>query len=293
MKRAVALGFFDGVHIGHGALLSKAKEIAGKEGLSPCVMTYSRHPSAVLSTKSVPLINTTEERAFLIRELYGITDIVIKDFTKEYSELSPVEFFEKILLEELSCAYVVAGFDFRFGKGGSGDKDTLLSLCKSHNIGCEIVPAVMCGGEPVSSTRIRAHLAAGEMDSSNSLLGHPHCILSPVIHGQALGEKLGFPTANQAFDDACQIPKFGVYISRVTVAGETFRAITNIGRRPTVCDGFSVYAETHIPGFSGDIYGEVMKTEFLRYLREEKKFSSRKELCEQISQDVLSAMQEI
>ena len=293
MKRAVALGFFDGVHIGHGALLSKTKDVAEKKGLSPCVMTYSRHPSAVLSEKSVPLINTTGERTSLIRELYGITDIVIKDFTKEYSSLSPVEFFEKILISELSCAYVIAGFDFRFGKNGEGDADMLSSICKAHNIGCEIVPAVMHGGEPVSSTRIRAHLAAGELDKVNALLGHNHCIISPVIHGQSLGEKLGFPTANQSFDISCQLPKLGVYVSRVTVSGKTFPAITNIGHRPTVCDDFSVFAETHIPGFSRDIYGEVMKTEFIRYLREEKKFSSRDELCEQISQDVLSATQEI
>ena len=289
MKRAVALGFFDGIHIGHGELLKRAVSAAEKFSLSPCVLTYSNHPSKVLSGKSVGLINSPEERKYLISELYNISDIVIKDFTPDYAALSPDEFFENILLGELSAKYVVAGYDFRFGKGGSGDSETLKALCKKHDIGCEIVDEVKLDGEAVSSSRIRPLLVNGDMESAKKLLGHYHCTISEVLHGKALGKTIGFPTANQNFSNDVIIPRHGVYVSRVTVDGKTYRAITNVGVRPTVSDELTARAETHIPGFSGDLYGKIMKTEFVRFLRDEKKFSSLSDLIRQISQDVLDA----
>ncbi len=293
MKRAVALGFFDGVHIGHGALLRRTKALAERHDLAPCVMTYSQHPSAVLSKERVPLINTTNERILLISSLYGIDDVVIKDFTRQYASLSCEEFFEKILISELSCGYVIAGYDFRFGDGGAGDADALYALCKKNNIDCEIVDAIKRDGEAVSSSRVRKLLEEGDMEKARELLGHYHCTISPVIKGQTLGKKLGFATANQAFDETVKIPRRGVYLSQVTVGSRVFRGITNVGVRPTVLSSSEVFAETHILDFSGDLYGQTIKTEFVSFLREEKKFSSLDELHEQISQDVIRAREEI
>ena len=289
MKRAVALGFFDGVHIGHGALLRRTTEVSEKLSLSPCVMTYSNHPSSVLGEKSVPLINTAEERASLISELYDISDIVIKDFTREYANLSVDEFFEQILISELSAGYVVAGFDFRFGRGGEGDAKKLSELCAEHGLGCDIIDEVTLDGEEVSSSHIRRLLEDGDIFRANELLGHPHCTVSEIVHGQNLGTTLGFATANQSLSPEIIIPRRGVYVSRVTADGKTYPSITNIGTRPTVSDDGKVSVETHIFDFSGNLYGKKIKTEFIRFLREEKKFSTKDALLRQISQDVLAA----
>jgi len=292
MKRAVALGFFDGVHIGHGALLEKTCAVAEEYALSPCVMTYKNHPSEILLGKSVPLINTPDERCHLISSLYGITDIVMKDFTKEYAALSCEEFFENILIGELDAAHVVAGYDFRFGRGGMGDAKTLKELCLRYGLGCSIVDEVSFGGDAVSSSRIRSLLSRGLVSEANELLGHPHCTISHVIRGNGIGRTLDFPTANQRFSADILIPKYGVYASRTTVDGASLASVTNVGTRPTVSEEEEVFSETHIPDFSGNLYGKPVKVELLRFLREEKKFSSRDELLRQISQDVLEALRE-
>lgn len=292
MKRAVALGFFDGVHIGHGALLRRTREVSEACGLSPCVMTYSNHPSSVLSEKSVSLINTAEERSALISEMYGISDIVIKDFTPEYAALPCEEFFKKILLEEMRAGYVVAGYDFRFGRGGQGDATILKKLCAEHGLGCDIIDEVTFEGEEVSSSHIRTLLESGDVKRANELLGHPHRTVSEVLHGRKLGRKLGFATTNQALSADIIIPRRGVYVSRVTFDGKTFRGITNIGVRPSVSNDNKISVETHILDFDGDLYGKKITTEFIRFLRDEIKFSTQDELLRQISQDVLAARHE-
>ena len=288
-KRAVALGFFDGVHIGHGALLTRCKEVAEKKGLSPCAMTYSRHPSEILGKNPTKLLSTQDERVKLIRDLYGIEEVIIKDFTKEYAALSPVEFVERILVDELNTGYVVVGFDFRFARNGEGDAKELLRICKDKNIGCDIVDEVKIDGETVSSSLIRSLITAGDIKKATRLLGHNHCIISEVIHGQKLGQKLSFPTINQEFAKNAELPKLGVYVSRVEVLGRTYRGITNIGVRPTVGSGERALAETHILGFSGDVYGKIAKVELCEFVREEKKFDSLEKLQEQIKKDIAFA----
>lgn len=292
MKRAVALGFFDGVHIGHGELFKATVRAAEEHSLTPCVLTYAQHPSEVLSDSRISLINTVDERISLISGLYGISDIAVRDFTEKYASLSCEEFFESILIGELDAGFVVAGFDFRFGHRGRGDAKLLKKLCKDYGIGCEIVDEVMLSGISVSSSYIRTLILGGKVGEASELLGHNHFITGEVLHGQSLGKKLGFATANQRICENIVIPKAGVYVSRVTVDGKTYPAITNIGTRPTVTDDGSVFAETHILDFSGDVYGRMMKTELISFIRAEKKFSSADELCEQISQDILCVRRE-
>lgn len=291
-KRVVALGFFDGVHIGHGALLEMTVRRAAEKEASAAVMTYSNHPSSVVAPSAVKLINTTEERCALIRELYGISDIIVKEFTKEYSLLSGEAFVTEVIKEELGACHVVAGFDFRFGKGGECDAAELMRLCRNSGIGCDIVDAVELFGAAVSSSRIRECIASGNMAAARELLGHYHCIMSKVSHGANLGKDLGFPTANQEIHDDVLCAKHGVYLSRVTVGGKAYRGVTNIGVRPTVSEGKRPRAETYIIDFSGNLYGEKIKLELVKFMRGEEKFSSLETLRERISRDVTLAKAE-
>ncbi len=284
-KRVVALGFFDGVHLGHGELLKNTKSLAKTLGASPAVLTYSHHPSEILSDTPVKLINTVSERCAIISELYGISDIVVRPFDSEYASLSCEEFVDKILVSELSAVGVCAGYDFRFGKGGKGDAELLLKLCRERNIECRIIEKVTLHGEVISSSAIRKLLENGDILRANELLGHHHCMISEVEHGKALGRTLDFPTANQELPKNAVVPKCGVYISRVTVRGCEFVGVTNIGMRPTVESETVPRLETYILDFSGDIYGEKIKVELISFLREEKKFSSVEVLKEQIVQD--------
>ncbi len=288
-KRVVALGFFDGVHMGHGALLEATVRRAAQKGASAAVMTYSNHPSSVVAPSAVKLINTTEERCALIRELYGISDIIVKEFTKEYSSLSGEAFVAEVIKKELRACHVVAGFDFRFGKGGKYDAEDLARLCRESGIGCDIVDAVELHGEPVSSSRIRECVAAGDMAAARELLGHYHCIMSEVTHGAHLGKNLGFPTANQDLQEDVLCAKHGVYLSRVTVDGKHYRGVTNIGVRPTVSKEVRPRAETFIIDFSGDLYGRKIKLELVKFMRVEEKFCSLKALRERIERDIAIA----
>ncbi len=284
-KRVVALGFFDGVHLGHGELLKSTKSLAAELGVTPSVLTYLRHPSEVLSDTPVRLINTVEERCAIISELYGIDDIVVRAFDPEYASLSCEDFVDKILVSELSAVGVCAGYDFRFGKGGKGDAELLLKLCRERDIECRIIEKVTLDGEVISSSGIRKLLENGEIARANKLLGHYHCIMSVVEHGKALGRTLDFPTANQALPKNAVVPKCGVYITKVTVDGSEFKGVTNIGMRPTVESGAAPRLETYILDFFGDIYGEKIKVELVCFLREEKKFASVELLKKQIVQD--------
>lgn len=292
-ERVVALGFFDGVHIGHGELLRQVVKKSRELSMIPSVLTYSAHPSEILAKEAVKLINTTEERCGIIRELYGIEDITVKEFTKEYASLSCECFVDEVLVGELSAGHVVAGFDFRFGKGGKGDSDTLRLLCESRGIGCDIVDKVEVDGDVVSSTGIRELIRSGDVESAARLLGHYHCIVSEVKHGASLGKKIGFPTINQELSEKLCLPKFGVYAACVEIDGKRYPGVTNIGIRPTVAEGAAPRAETHIIGFGEDVYGKTVKTELVKFLREEVKFSSLEELKAQISRDKELAKNEI
>ena len=285
-KRVIALGFFDGVHIGHGELLRKVKARAAELSAKSSALTYLRHPSEVLANTPVKLINTTDERVTLISELFGIADIIIKDFTEKYASLTCREFVSEVLVRELSCVHVVAGYDFRFGSGGSGDAEMLSSLCREFGIGCDVEPPVCIDGRAVSSTEIRALIADGKIKEATRLLGHRPCMISEIRHGAKLGGKMNFPTINQSFLPSVQVPKLGVYSSRTVIDGKEYMSVTDIGVRPTVSDAGEVRAETNILDFSGTLYGKRIRVELCDFMREEKKFASVSELYEQIARDV-------
>lgn len=285
-KRVLALGFFDGVHRGHRALLEQTVKTAREEGLISSAMTYSAHPAECLGNRTVKLINTTEERVFLMKELCGIGEVIVRGFTREFSELSCSEFIDRIVIGECNAEHVVAGFNFRFGKNGVGDAEMLNVLCRERGLGCTVVPEVDYMGERVSSSLIRGFLRSGDIARANDFLGHNHCIISKIVHGDNIGGKLIVPTINQYFGENIEIPKYGVYASVTYIGEKRLMSITNIGVRPTVSSSGEVRAETNIIDFSENVYGKTARVELVGYLRGEKKFPSAAELRAQIEKDI-------
>lgn len=284
-QRVIALGLFDGVHLGHGALLKCAKARADALGVTASALTFATPPAQVLSGKSVALINTPAERTVLMKTLYQIEDVILLPFDAAFAALSWDSFLTR-LLETYHVCHIVAGYDFRFGAGGMGDAARLRAFCAAHDLGCDIIEQVSLDGEKVSSTRIRALLHAGKMEEAARLLGHPHYLELPVLSGHQLGRTIGAPTVNQIPAPETLLPPFGVYATRVVVGDTQYRGVTNIGVRPSVSSENTVTVETHILDFSGDLYGKTLPIEFLTMLREEQKFTSIPELKTQILRDI-------
>ncbi|MCM1334979.1 MAG: riboflavin biosynthesis protein RibF [Bacteroides sp.] len=286
---AVALGFFDGLHLGHIAVVERALFRAGggrgeKTALSSVVFTFNDKTALPkFREKRGSSIITFEQKAALFDEV-GVDCLYAPDFG-EVKDFSARAFVEDILRERLRAAYVVCGYDFRFGKGGEGDPSLLSALCREGGIECEIVPPVRVDGEIVSSTEIRRLIRLGEIERANRFLGYELSYALPVIKGNALGRTIGFPTINQKIPDEMVRPKNGVYKSWAVVGGRTYRAVTNIGVKPTVSDSGEILMETHIVGFSGDLYGETVKVALRGYLREEIKFASVEALKARLAYD--------
>ncbi len=284
----LCLGTFDGVHLGHMALINETlaqRSLLSKEypDILGGAWCFSQPPADFLYSEPVPHITSLDEKLELFAKA-GLDIAIIGDFLA-LRDLSKGEFVQNVLARDCCCVKSVCGFDFRFGKGACGSPSDLEMLPKGNLT----VPAVTVGGETVSSSKIRSYIISGELEKAAEMLGRPFSLTLPVIHGKTLGRKLGAPTANQLLEKGTLTPAHGVYATRATVGGLTYPAITNIGTNPTVSDGDSVKAETHILGFSGDIYGDTVKIEFVSYLRREKKFSSKDELAAAIAGDIAKA----
>ena len=285
IRRAVALGFFDGVHRGHAALLDRVKERAQQLDAAPAVLTFDVHPDTLVFGKDVPLINSAPEREEIVRRVFGIDTTIFLHFNRSMMQM-PWEEFIQSAVEELGIVAVVVGHDFSFGYRGQGTPERLKTWCEERDIRCDVIPAVRIDGRIVSSTEIRTLIADGRIEEANRLLGHAHT-LSDVIHsGFHLGARLGSPTINMAFPTGVIVPRHGVYAARVWLDdGTSYQAVTNIGVRPTVSEGERVSVESHLLDFSGNLYGRHARVEFLHFLRPEKKFESVEELAEQIRND--------
>lgn len=289
IKRAIALGFFDGVHIGHGALLRKTKERAAETGAIPSVLSFDVHPDTLVFGKEVPLINSALGREDLIRRLYGIDNVVFLHFNRHMMRM-PWRDFADNLIDELNVGWIVVGHDFSFGYRGEGTAEKLRETCAERGIGCDVIPPVMLDGRIVSSTWIRSLIAAGEMEQAARYLGHPHTLLDTVHSGYHLGTKMGAPTINMHFPEGVIVPKHGVYAAKVFLEdGSEHVAVTNVGVRPTVGEGNRLTVESHLLHYSGNLYGRQARLEFHRFLRPERRFASFEQLSEQIRRDAEEA----
>lgn len=273
--RSIALGVFDGVHIGHRAVLSRA--LLNTE-LSPAVFTFS----GMESVKTDSVLQTKDERLAMFKTL-GFADVFEADFSA-IRDLSPKAFVD-MLQTQLSVKAIVCGYNFHFGKDGVGDTDLLKELCDAAGISLQVIPAVTADGESVSSTRIRKALADGNVRLVTRLLSAPFTITALVEFGQQLGRELGTPTINQRIPNSLTLPRFGVYASLAIVDGKAIPAVTNIGVKPTV-GNTQPTAETYILGFAGELYGQILSVQLIEFLRDEKKFPSVDALREQIQKDV-------
>lgn len=283
----MALGLFDGVHLGHQQVLQRA--LAGRaQGLVPAVFTFES-ASGLVDTKEGGLIYSEEYKEYILEKM-GVELLLAVPFAA-VRDLSPEEFVEKVLQGTLHAGQVVCGYDFRFGRGAGGDTVLLRQLCKRRGIGVQVVPALAVDGAPVSSTRIRALLQQGEIEQANALCGRPYGIYGTVLSGNRLGRVMGFPTINQRLQPGRTLPRFGVYRSETMVDGTAYRSVTNIGVKPTVGSDVPL-AETYILGFSGDLYGQRILVRLIRFVRPEQKFDGVEALRAQLEKDVLSAQED-
>lgn len=287
--RAIALGFFDGVHIGHGALMKRTLEVAEEIHAEPSVLSFDVHPDTLVFGREVLLLNNNFDRKDIIHRLYGIDDVIFIHFDKEVMHM-PWKKFVDNLIAELDARWLVVGHDFTFGDRGEGNAERLKGYCAEIGIGCDIIPAVKKDGLVVSSTYIRDLIEAGDIERANEFLGHPHCLTDTVHTGYQLGTKMGTPTINMLVPRGVMIPRHGVYTAQVILDdGSRHPAVTNIGVRPTVSETNTVSVETYILDFSENLYDRRVRVELFRHLRDEKKFADYSELSQQIQKDAEEA----
>ena len=286
-KRVIALGFFDGVHNGHAALMRRTYEVAKETGAVPSAFTFDPHPQNVIFGKPTPLLTSPEDRADLMRKYYGIEDVIVEPFTRERMKQPWRDFVEQTLVRDLGAVHLVCGHDYHFGYKGEGNPNRLRELCGELGIGCDVIEKVEQEGITVSSTYIRTLVAQGEIERANEFLGHPYTLSDHVSHGKKLGTTLGFPTVNLKLKEHVMPPAKGVYATKVILGnGDVLPAVTNVGTRPTVDDGDQLTIEGFILDFQGDLYGQKIQMEFYKYLREERKFPSFDALKAEIAHNV-------
>jgi len=280
----VALGVFDGIHLGHREILTRAVTRARAARLAAVACTFDRHPMEVLQPDRAPLpITTLDERLALIAAT-GIDTTLVLPFTRELAAIEPETFVRDVLVERLRARVVVVGTDHRFGRGARGDARLLERLRPELGFDVEVVLPLAIDGEPVSSTEIRTALARGEVERAARLLGRPYRACGRVVQGAGRGRTLGFPTANLRMDLPLLVPT-GVYACRARCGSATYRAMVNVGNRPTF-EGQTFAIEAYLLDFSGDIYDRSVCLDFHRRVRDERKFGSVEALKEQIARDV-------
>ncbi len=274
MKRAVALGTFDGLHAGHRAVLDT-------KGCELCVLTFRIPPKSVFKGKTELLLLPSDKESELKK--IGAKEITFLEFS-DVKNISADDFLNKIYESEkpdlISC-----GFDFRFGKDAKGDTETIEDFCKSKGIECKIAPAVFADGVPISSTDLRNQIKHGEIEKANKQISGGFRFSSPVLHGEKRGRTIGFPTVNQEYPHLLVVPKCGVYSSKTVIDGREYRSVTNIGYRPTFKTD-KVFCESYILDFSETVYGKTATVKPQKFLREEKKFGSIEELKNAIENDI-------
>ena len=280
-KKIVALGFFDGVHRGHQALLRACREMAAQTGCETAAITFDRHPQSLFTAHPPKLINTLADRERLLRQ-YGIARILVIPVTAQTMGMPWDAFLDTLVAQ--GAAGFVCGDDFRFGHRGAGTADALRGYCADRKLPCAVVQPQLVDQIRVSSTAIRAMLEAGEMERAVRFLGHPHILTGEVVHGRGLGHTIGIPTANLLLPENVLQPCFGVYACRAQLEGQTYSAVTNIGTRPTV-GGHRVTVEPWLLDFNRDIYAKQLVLEFYAFLRPERKFESLQALKAEIEKN--------
>lgn len=285
----IGLGNFDGLHIGHMALINTLISESRLNNLNSMVYTFNKHPGNILRKKLLtPLITTRHKKVELLGET-ALKYIYFDEFDEHFSRMAPEDFVRSILVGKLKVRLAVAGFDYRFGYKGGGDVELLKELGEECNFKVIVIPPIKVDNEIVSSTLIRNNIIKGNMDKVFKLLGRHFSITGEVMGGRQIGNTIGFPTANIIPEEYLVLPHEGVYITKTLINGKMYNSITNIGRNPTFDDVDKLTVETHILDFTRDIYGKKIEVFFISKMRKEKKFESKEELAEQINKDIVEA----
>jgi riboflavin kinase/FMN adenylyltransferase len=288
---ALAIGTFDGVHLGHRALIARALHDARQRGLRSAVLTWDRHPVATLRPGSEPPLLTSLERKIELIEPLGVDDVAVLGFDRDFSRLSPERFVTEVLVRRLGTRGVWVGAGWRFGRRAAGDVALLAELGRRLGFDAHGVTLAEVAGGPASSSRARAAVASGDLELAHALLGRPFDLDGTVIHGHHRGRSLGYPTANLLVEEGLVRPPRGIYAGEGVLADRRYRAAISVGVNPTFGgdDSSSVRVEAYLLDFDEAIYGRVLRVSFERRLRDERRFDSVNELVEQMARDVQEA----
>lgn len=288
---SVALGMFDGVHLGHREVISRAVEHAKATKTKSAVITLANHPRELTEGRSPSLITNLASRLDLFAGL-GLDYVLILNFDQRLREIPAREFFEKFLLSKLNADFISVGYDHHFGKDRSGNPSLLKDWCDAARVTCEIIQPLKVAGLVVSSSVIRELIERGDIESANKLLGYEFLMIATVIEGEGLGKQLGFPTANLDQEANLILPALGVYSGFCSLVGEDaeYQCVVNIGTRPSFVDTKKINIEVHILNFSQNIYGRTLRLSLSRRLRDECKFASSDELVNQIKKDIAETL---
>lgn len=284
----IAVGNFDGIHLGHQAIIKKAINDAKGEGCKSAVFTFSNHPRNLLQDKeNVKNILYSEDKKRIIEDL-GIDYMFNIPFTEEIMKMEPVDFIDKVLIDKFKMKEILCGFNYRFGYKASGNVELLLKEGLNKGFSVHVTDALTVDDQVVSSSLIREKIAEGDMAACAKLLGRYYAIEGEVVVGNRLGKTIGFPTSNLNIDEGMVTPPNGVYVTICTYNGESFPSITNVGHKPTI-GTYNKNVETHIFNFDKILYGKTIKVEFVKMMRPEMKFDSVEELSKQITEDCITA----
>lgn len=284
-KRAIALGYFDGVHRGHQALMQHAVQRAHEIGGTSAVFTFDVHPASVISGVPTPLLTADSYRREEIRALGGVDEVIFGHFA-ELQNMDWRDFIHDFLIGQFNAGYIISGRNNRFGYRGLGTSAGMAEECAKVGVGYDCVDDVMIDGVLVSSTYIRGLIAMGDMERATKYLGHPYTITGIVQHGRQVGRRIGVPTLNLPLPENMALPPYGVYATRVLVDGQSYIAATNIGAKPTFVDGGAPTIEPHLLDFSGDLYGKRIHVELHKFLRSEMAFENADALREAIAENI-------
>lgn len=280
----IALGTFDGLHLGHIDVINTARDYAERSGLKLAVFTFSNHPLALIRPDLVPVRIISAEEKIKLLESFGVDYLINIPFTEDFAALSPDEFLEKLACFNYRC--LVVGENFTYGFLGSGKTETLERSGRKNGFDVIVRPLVKMNGNVVSSTGIRNLIQAGHIEYANRMLGRAYSITGKIVHGEQRGRKLGFPTANiELLHGEMAVPAPGVYAVTASIESSIYEGMGNIGNNPTFNDVEHARLEVNLFNCSGDLYGKTMSVQFHKYIRAEKKFSGVEELCRQIEED--------
>jgi riboflavin kinase/FMN adenylyltransferase len=279
-----SIGNFDGVHVGHRAIMGQLESRASELGGSTVVITFSPHPLRILAPERAPRLLSTREQKLELLEGLGVGAVYVVPFDRTFADMPAESFVLEVLVRRVQVSEVLVGPDFRFGRGRAGDVRLLQRMGAEHGFSAAPVAPVLLGGERISASRIRDALSVGDVADAARLLGRPFALAGTIVHGEGRGRSLLFPTANLSVENEF-LPARGVYISRTSWSGGEHTGLTNVGIRPTFGDRRLV-VETFLPGFEGDLYGERASLALLERLRDERKFSSPEDLRGQIERDI-------